>query len=132
MNGNPVKRLVKILEQPIGQRSQLERAHPPELSQILAGVESDKDIERLYRDFRDIFGSIVLLASPLSTVSLAKLLHIEKADVDDQLRCLYSVLWVPSDPNARVHLLHLSFREFLVKESHSDLGRKFTIKEPTS
>jgi hypothetical protein len=50
---------------------------------------------KLRRDFRDIVGSIVLLANLLSTLSLAKLLHIEKTDIDDQLRCLHSVLGFP-------------------------------------
>jgi hypothetical protein len=69
------------------------------------------------RSFRQIVGSMVLLANPLSTLSLANLLHIKEEDVNDQLRYLHSVLKVPPDPNAPIHLLHLSFREFLLKKS---------------
>ena len=132
LNGNPLKRLDQILDQPIGQRSQLESTYLPVLSQMVIGVEDVEEKEKLCRDFRAIVGSIVLLANPLSTVSLAKLLDVEKTDVDDQLRLLHSVLWVPTDPNAPVHSLHLSFREFLVKKSHSALGRQFTIDESTT
>lgn len=92
LNGNPVKRLIQILDQPIGQRSQLERTYLPVLSQILASVEDDEEREKLSHNFRNIVGSIILLANPLSTLSLAKLLYIKKADVDGQLRCLHSVL----------------------------------------
>jgi hypothetical protein len=63
--------------------------------------------------FRQIVGSIVLLASPLSTSSLARLLAVSLVVIEDQLDILHSVLSVPSDPNIPVHLLHLSFRDFL-------------------
>jgi WD40 repeat protein len=132
LNGNPLKRLARILDQPIGQRSQLERTYLPVLSQILVGAEDVEEKEKLCHDFRAIVGSIVLLADPLSSVFLAKLLDIEKSVVDDQLRCLHSVLSVSSNANAPIRLLHLSFREFLMKKSHSDLGRQFTIDESTS
>ncbi|EXJ95094.1 hypothetical protein A1O1_00213 [Capronia coronata CBS 617.96] len=132
LKGNPQKRLRQVLDQPIGQRSQLELTYLPVLRQLLAGVDDAEEKEQLCRDFHEIVGSIVLLANPLSTTSLAKLLQIEKTDIDDQLRCLHSVLWIPSDPNAPIHLLHLSFREFLLKKRHSDLGRQFTIDKPTA
>ena len=132
LNSNPRKRLDIILERPIGQRSQLERTYLPVLRQIPLGAEDVEENEKLCRGFRDIVGSIVLLANPLSSVSLAKLLCIERTDVDRQLRCLHSVLSVPSDPHTPIHLLHLSFREFLVKKGRSDLGRQFAIDESTS
>lgn len=88
--------------------------------------------EKLCCDFCDIVSSIALLTNPLFTLSLAKLLHIEKTDVDDQLCCLHFILWVSSNSYTLVHLLHLSFQEFLMKKAHSDLEQQFMISEFTS
>jgi hypothetical protein len=129
---DPVERLATVLDyQKIGHMSPLERTYLPVLSQILAGVEDAQEKDKRCRDFREIVGSIVLLANPLSSSSLANLLRLEKRKVNQQLRPLHSVLLVPND-NAPVHLLHLSFREFLVKENHCDLGRQFRIDERIS
>ncbi|KIX03042.1 uncharacterized protein Z518_06592 [Rhinocladiella mackenziei CBS 650.93] len=132
IKGNPTKRLAKILDQPIGQRPQLELTYLPVLSQMVAGVQDDEEREEFCHNFRRIVGSIVLLTNPLSIICLARLLDIDEADIDDQLRSLHSVLWVPTDNHTPVHLLHLSFREFLMKKSHSDLGRPFMIDESTA
>lgn len=100
------------------------------LSQLLAGLAEPDDEERdqLCHSFRQIVGFIVLLADPLSTVSLAKLLSTTKRKVDRQLHLLRSVHCVSSDPNAPVYPFHLSFREFLVKHS-KDRYQWFAIDE---
>jgi len=59
-------------------------------------------------------GAIVILADPLSTISLSNLLHTSKGDVDSSLGLLHSVLDIPTDESASVRLLHLSFRDFLL------------------
>ncbi|KIW36652.1 uncharacterized protein PV06_11164 [Exophiala oligosperma] len=128
LKGNPVKRLEKILRQPVGERSQLERTYLPILGQILTG-EDDEEINDIRQSFRSIVGSIVLLANPLSAVSVTKLLNVPLPDVNELLQSLHSVLWVPADPDAPIRLLHLSFREFLVKKSHGDSGQQMTIDE---
>jgi hypothetical protein len=124
-----VKCLSQVLDQPIGQRLQLEQTYISVVSQVLVGVEDVNEKNKLCCDFHDIIGSIILLANPLSTMSLAKLLHIEMIDIDDQLRCLQSVLSIPSDSNTLVYLFHLSFREFLLMKTHADLGQQFAIDE---
>ncbi|KAF5864248.1 hypothetical protein ETB97_008245 [Aspergillus alliaceus] len=78
-------------------------------------------------DFRRIVGAVVLLFSPLSSISLAKLICFDKTKVQGRLSSLQSVVSVPKDSNAPIQLLHLSFREFLVDRSASD---KFWINEP--
>ncbi|OQU97031.1 NACHT domain-containing protein [Cladophialophora immunda] len=125
---NPLKRLSQILNQPIGQKPQLELTYLPIISQILVGDEDAKEKEERWDDFRRIIGSIVLLADPLSATSLARLLDVQMMEVDCQLRSLHSVLWI-RDYNAPIHLLHLSFREFLTKKVPSDTGRPFQIDE---
>lgn len=66
------------------------------------------------KEFKQIVGSIVVLASPFSAASLANLLGISKADVDHRLSWLHSVLNVPSNQYAPIKLFHLSFRDFLI------------------
>jgi hypothetical protein len=66
------------------------------------------------REFREILSPIAILASPLPTACLSRLLEIPKQDIDSRLVLLHSVLDIPPDPNAPVKLLHLSFRDFLV------------------
>ncbi len=76
-------------------------------------------------DFRAIVGSIVNLASPLSVVSLARLLRIDKGDICCRLDSLHSVLMVPKREDGPIRLLHLSFRDFLVDTKKE--GRPFWI-----
>jgi hypothetical protein len=131
---DPLERLARVLDhQTTGQMSQLDQTYLSVLSQLLAGVEEHEDEERdeLCRDFRQIVGSMVLLADPLSTVSLAKLLCTTKRKVERQLYLLHSVICVPLDPDTPIHLLHLSFREFLVKQSKCR-QRWFAIDENTT
>jgi hypothetical protein len=74
----------------------------------------DSEKETLAREFRKIIGSIVILADPLPTSSLANILDIRKEDVDSRLHFLHSVLNIPSDRDTPVRLLHRSFRDFLL------------------
>jgi hypothetical protein len=70
-------------------------------------------------EFRSIVGSIVILAAPLSSSALARLLGIPKMSVDERLEMLHSVLSIPTNQDAPVRLLHLSFRDYLLNpESH--------------
>ncbi|EAQ83820.1 hypothetical protein CHGG_10224 [Chaetomium globosum CBS 148.51] len=75
-------------------------------------VRSDK--AEVLAEFRNVVGSIVLLAQPLSVRSLARLLNAECEDVRALLNSLHSVLDIPSVDDAPVRLFHLSFRDFLV------------------
>ena len=124
---NPNRRLATVLEyRTTGQASRLDRTYLPVLKQLEA-CRSGSEIEELGREFTKIIGSIVVLADPLPTPSLARLLGISKEDVDGSLHYLHSVLSVPSNPNSPVRLLHLSFREFLVDPNK--VGLWFWVNE---
>ncbi|OQV00709.1 NACHT domain-containing protein, partial [Cladophialophora immunda] len=112
-----------------GKMTQMEQTYLPALRQILVDVEEPEEKDKLCHDFREIVGSIILLANPLSTISLSQLLQIPRRTIDQQLRLLHSVLSVPSNPDTPVTLFHLSFREFLVKKANSDQARLFAIDE---
>jgi hypothetical protein len=111
---NPDKQLRKFLQyQATSQESKLDATYRPVLDQLIAGL-STVEKEQVLQQFRLVVGSIISLASPLSTGSLARLLDTSRDIIDDILDLLHSVLSVPSSPNSPVRLLHLSFRDFLV------------------
>lgn len=99
--------------------AKLEMTYVPVLEQLLSGLHQDQR-RRALQNFKLIIGTLVFLASPLSTNALAQILDIPKSRIDTQLDFLHSVLRVPSDPDLPVTLLHLSFRDFLVNTESSD------------
>lgn len=129
--GHPDKKLRKVLEQKSGsQRSKLDSTYLPVLDQMLAGLSEDEEQEAL-EEFQDIVGSIVILASPISTLALGKLLEIPQATIDCRLDLLHSVLSVPSSLESPVRLLHLSFRDFLLDPGKNGNNRFWIDGERT-
>ncbi|KAK6348667.1 hypothetical protein TWF718_006455 [Orbilia javanica] len=99
------------------------------LNQLIAELP-DADRSDTVREFREIVGAIVTLATPLSTKSLAILLGIDEIDIKYTLDPLHSVLEVPEDQKGLVRLLHLSFRDFLTDpENYGGKRHQFWIDE---
>jgi len=118
--GNPDTKLQEVMKyQTSGQESQLNTTYLPVLNQLVSGL-TDRKRKKLLEDFRYIIGAIVILASPLSTSSLAQILLISKGTVDAMLDLLHSVLSIPARSDVPVRLLHLSFRNFLVDYERED------------
>ncbi|TVY74085.1 Vegetative incompatibility protein HET-E-1 [Fusarium oxysporum f. sp. cubense] len=113
---NPQTRLQKVLDQGNkSQGSQLDQTYGPILRSQITEV-SQADREEIIKDFREIVGSIVTLASPLSVTALSRLLDVSPDVVDERLEVLHSVLSIPLKRTLPVRLLHLSFRDYLVTE----------------
>jgi NACHT domain len=112
--GQPDQQLAKVLKyQTKSQASKLNATYLPVLNQLLIGVTgSEKRV--IVEQFKQVVGSIVILASPLPATSLDQLLGLPEGTVDSRTDLLHSVLSIPSDPNYPIRLLHLSFRDFLV------------------
>jgi hypothetical protein len=110
---DPEEYLNNVLHDPKFILSPLDRLYSLVLNQLLIGKET-RDKEPWLQAFRELAGSIVLLESPLSIVSLSRLLQIPQRQVQLRLKGLHSVLSIPSKEDVPVRLLHLSFREFLV------------------
>lgn len=110
---DPEEYLTRVLDYQKSTFSQLDRTYLPILDQLLAEQEEEDKKAWLYA-FRELIGSIVILESPLSTVSLARLLHVPQRQVRCRLDPLHSILSIPNDDDLPITLLHLSFREFLV------------------
>ena len=112
---DPRERLETILQFPsIGKSEQMAQTYLPVLTQLSARSKNSHDKEKLHQEFRRIVGSIVLLAEPLSIQSLAVLLNISPDTIALRLRPLHSVLRIPTDSDAPIRTLHLSFNEFLL------------------
>ncbi|KAK6343713.1 hypothetical protein TWF730_011302 [Orbilia blumenaviensis] len=136
---NPKEQLATFLEHSVAGVSQLDQTYLPVLKR-LEGNHSEQPKRCLFgQRFREIIGSIVVLADPLSIPSLANLLGKSQEDIATSLNDLHSVLNIPQDINVPVRLLHLSFREFLVdpakevsdlwfwideKETHSAIAKR--------
>jgi len=112
--GQPKDQLAKVLKyQSRSQASKLDTTYLLVLDQLLVGV-TISERRGLVENFQQVVGSIVILASPLSTTSLDRLLGVPEGTVDSRTDLLHSVLSIPSRPDHPIRLLHLSFRDFLV------------------
>ncbi|OAR01571.1 hypothetical protein LLEC1_07590 [Akanthomyces lecanii] len=110
--GIPGKLLERVLSQSGDGQPQLETTYRSVLDNLTAGVSPNQQ-KQIIHEFRQVVGSIILLATPLPTSSLAALLSMAKDDIDGKLDLLHSVLSIPS-AEGPVRLLHLSFRDFLL------------------
>ncbi|KAI2483639.1 WD40 repeat protein [Pyrenophora tritici-repentis] len=110
---SPITFLNKVLQYQKATFSQLDRTYLPVLDQLLSEQEEDEK-ETWLQAFQEVVGSVVVLESPLSAVSLARLLQVPQEEIQCRLDSLHSVLSVPDSEDAPIRLLHLSFREFLV------------------
>ncbi|MCJ1310508.1 hypothetical protein MMC25_004172 [Agyrium rufum] len=71
---NPKQRLAIILRyKAASQASNLDRTYLPVLDQLLVG-QTKVETARLIKEFQEVVGAIIVLASPLSVVALAELL----------------------------------------------------------
>ncbi|KAI8633534.1 vegetative incompatibility protein HET-E-1 [Xylariaceae sp. FL1651] len=126
---NPEERLQDILKYQVASRNdKLGATYLPTLDQLIAGL-SDRTKTETLTLFKRVVGSIVLLATPLSTTALARLLDMSPIKIDNQLDFLHSVLIIKLD--TPVQLLHLSFRDFLVDSERSGKNPFQVHKEQT-
>jgi hypothetical protein len=84
------------------------------LEHSMSSDYTDEERKELYGLLRHILGSIVVLFSPLSADSLARLLNIAKEDINQSLEDLHAILDIPKDQTHLLRLHHPSFRDFLL------------------
>ncbi|PSN58928.1 hypothetical protein BS50DRAFT_509500, partial [Corynespora cassiicola Philippines] len=89
-----------------------------------------KERKKWYRLIKETLGAIILLLSPFSASSIAKLLLVPADDVHRTLGGLHSILDVPKDPLRLVRLHHPSFRDFLLDKKRCD--DNFWVDEKTT
>ncbi|KAK6519299.1 hypothetical protein TWF281_003134 [Arthrobotrys megalospora] len=117
---DPKERLAGILRSrtTMGGASDIDRTYLTILDQLHGGL-TGSDLYDIGKEFQQIVGTIIILATPLSTASLSGLLRIPRRRIDFRLDSLHSVLSIPEDFNLPVRLLHLSFRDFLTNPANS-------------
>jgi len=72
--------------------------------------------KRWYKLLKTTIGTITVLFSPLSTSSLAGVLHVRREEVIRRLNDLHSILAIPEERAQPIRLQHPSFRDFLFDE----------------
>jgi hypothetical protein len=99
---------------PTAPEKHLDEIYTTVLKQSVAPEYTDEEKEEACYMLRTALGSIVTLLSPLTTLSLSRLLGIQKEVLDQTLNDLYSVLDVPMDQSQPLRLHHPSFRDYLL------------------
>lgn len=100
--------------------AKLKGTYVPVLDRLLMHQEGQKKI-RLEEEYRKLLGTIIMLETPLSVISLSILTGMEKDKIDLRLKFLHSVLRIPIDETEPVRLFHLSFRDFLLHPDTRDI-----------
>ncbi|KAF5638757.1 heterokaryon incompatibility protein het-E-1 [Fusarium tjaetaba] len=116
---SPDSKIDFIIDKSSRVNSTYEALYKPVLTLILSGAP-DEDKDEVRKGFLDIIGSLVLLASPLPIVSLARLLGVDAWSISSQVDPLRSVIDVPED-DSPLQLFHLSFRDYILSQSAGDL-----------
>ncbi|KAI9782132.1 MAG: hypothetical protein M1839_005479 [Geoglossum umbratile] len=98
------------------------------LQYSIAGDYDNHERQELIEEFKEIIGSLVVIADPLSPASLANLLTKSEETINIRLDHLRSVLNVPDVQNLPVKLLHPSFRDFLLNHQRC-LDNQFLIRK---
>jgi hypothetical protein len=83
------------------------------LQRSATNIKSE-DKDRILRIFKQVMGSFVALAEPLSASTLASVLQMRPETVNLRVRHLHAILNVPQNQNHPIRLLHPSFRDFLL------------------
>jgi hypothetical protein len=96
-----------------GETASLDGTYLPVFSRLLLN-QNGKQKKQLIHEFKEVVGTIVILESPLSVISISALLGISERVIKLRLSALNSVLSIPQNETVPVRLYHLSFRDFLL------------------
>lgn len=97
------------------EESKLDAIYLPVLNRIGAKYDDNsRRKDQLIQHVREVVSVIALLESPLSILSLSKLIDLSTMAIKARLSSLHSVLYIPEDEMVPIRLFHLSFRDFLL------------------
>lgn len=137
-----IDNLVHGFSSGVGPEKQLDQIYTAVLQDFIQQDFNDEDEkEESYTVLREVLGTIVILCSPLSMESLARLLNRPLSDVKDTLADLHTIFNIPSQGSRPVRLHHPTFRDFLLnkqrctdlnfwvdeKQVHRDLGDRCLV-----
>lgn len=119
----PKLRLTELLTDQAKYVSRMNKTYLPILERLLDDQESDEsEQQQLLKELQTIVGVIILLEIPLSINALSSFLEIGADQISNRLDSFRSVLSVPDDRDQPARILHLSFRDFLIRP-----GTKFSV-----
>ncbi|KAJ5631509.1 uncharacterized protein N7484_011609 [Penicillium longicatenatum] len=108
---DPNESLVEILAQK-NNGSEFHATYFPVLNRLLERQTKRKE-RILVHEFQEIVGTIVLLESPLSVISLSQFIGLPNEHIDRRLDLLHSVLNIPEDPTQPEREEYSSILDFL-------------------
>jgi hypothetical protein len=126
-NLDPGQCLTEILKYH-NQESNLDGTYLPVLDRLVSKYSGTRQMQ-LVQEVREVVGTIILLESPLSVMSLSKLIGIPTSSINARLNSLHSVLNIPKKDTQPVRLFHLSFRNFLLDTNTRDKTPFWVDKE---
>jgi hypothetical protein len=109
----PDDRLQQIIQLDAGGHGQLDQIYLPTMKRMVKELKP-RQYRNTTSDFKQIVGSIVTLANPLSPTPLASLLGISTKRIKNRLELLHSVLDILTDATRPMRIFHESFRDFLI------------------
>ncbi|KAH6853275.1 WD40-repeat-containing domain protein [Chaetomium sp. MPI-CAGE-AT-0009] len=111
-----------------GPQKQLDQIYTDVIRDSIRKDYSHEEKAEICNILREVLGSIVVLAAPVSMLSLASLLSIPPSDIKETLLDLHTIFHIPSQPTGLIRLHHPTFRDFLLDEKRSgDLD--FSVSE---
>jgi hypothetical protein len=128
------KRLAQILRGDTAKASpeeKLNKIYRTILMNCIRDEYDDLEKEELYKTFKEVVGTIVILSFgsfPLSSTSLGRLLQFQDGDVDRTLDDMRSILEIPIDKDQPIRLHHPSFRDFLLDKQRCN-DQRFWVDE---
>lgn len=122
----PASRLTELLKDQAKYAAKMDKTYLPILTQLIDDQDNNEsEQQQLLQEFQEIVGVIILLAVPLSINALSLFLGLEPDLISNRLDLFQSVLSVPKKRDLPVRILHLSFRNFLVRSQS-----RFLVDEP--
>ncbi|KAK5701676.1 hypothetical protein LTR97_004494 [Elasticomyces elasticus] len=109
-----VRKLLSGHRTRVGPQKQLDKIYMTVLQEsIRPGYEEHEKAELCIRH-KKVLGAIILLMSPLSLNSLARLLDISADTISATLQHLHTIINIPTESGRPIRLHHPSFRDFLL------------------
>lgn len=122
----PEIRLAELLKDQAKYAAKMDKTYLPILTQLIDNQDdNESEQQQLLQEFQEIVGAIILLTVPLSINALSLFLGLEPDLISNRLNLFQSVLSVPKNRDLPVRVLHLSFRNFLVRSQS-----RFLVNEP--
>jgi hypothetical protein len=114
-----------------GPEKQLDQIYITVLRNGIQHGYTDDEKADLYARLNEVLRSIVTLFSPLSTNSLANLLHKHPNDIKVRLGDLHTIFHIPDQIDKPIRLHHPTFRDFLLDKNRcSDLNFWWMRRKP--